>query len=147
MGSCRYEDGRVYVGLFERGKAHGQKLADSHQGDLRTALRPCCMPCSVCRTTCLTTSFFPFGNYDSHIRVIIAHAEPLRKSIHCLHQYTSPFATLTSVLFFYKEGPYISTQHRSKHRRGSPFTGSPHHHLVRIEIITSILVLIVSSLL
>jgi hypothetical protein len=58
--------------------------------------------------------FSPFGNYDSHIWVITAHAEPLRKLIHFLHQFTSPFATLPSVLF-YKEGLYISTQHRSKH--------------------------------
>jgi hypothetical protein len=33
-----------------------------------------------------------------------------------LHQYTSPFTTLPSVLF-YKEGLYISTQHHSKHCR------------------------------
>jgi hypothetical protein len=58
----------------------------------------------------------------------------------------SPFAMLTSVLL-YKEGLYISMEHHSKHRRGSPFTGSPHHHLVRVEIITSILVLTVSILL
>jgi hypothetical protein len=38
MGSCRYEDGRVYFGLFERGKAHGQKLTDSH------GAASCCMP-------------------------------------------------------------------------------------------------------
>jgi hypothetical protein len=73
-------------------------------------------------------------------------SEPLRKSTHFLHQYTSPFATLTSVLF-YKEGLYMSTQHCSKRWRGSPFTGSPQYHLVRVEIITSILVLIVSILL
>jgi hypothetical protein len=90
--------------------------------------------------------YFPFGNYNSHIRVITVHAEPLRKSIHFLHQYASPFAMLTSVLF-YKKGLYISTQHCSKHWRGSPFTGLPHHHLVSVEIITSILVLIVSILL
>jgi hypothetical protein len=79
--------------------------------------------------------YFPFGNYDSHIWVITVHAEPLRKSIHFLHQYTPPFATLTSVLC-YKEGLYISTQHHSKHQRGSPFTSLRHHHLVRVEIIT-----------
>jgi uncharacterized membrane protein len=38
-------------------------------------------------------------------------------------------------------------QHRSKHWRGSPFTGSPHHHLVRVGVNTSILILIVSILL
>jgi hypothetical protein len=65
-------------------------------------------------------------------------SEPLRKSTHFLHQYMSPFAMLTFVLF-YKEGLYISTQHRTKHWRGSPFTGLPHHHLVRVEIITSML--------
>jgi hypothetical protein len=53
---------------------------------------------------------------------------PLRKSVH-FHQYTSPFATLPSVLF-YKEGLYISMQYSIKPWCGSPFTGSPHHHLV-----------------
>jgi hypothetical protein len=70
----------------------------------------------------------------------------LKKSTHFLHQYTSPFTTLPSVLF-YKEGLYIFTQHSSKHWRGSPFTGSPHHHLVRVGVNTSILILIVSILL
>jgi hypothetical protein len=93
-----------------------------------------------------SSHYFPFGNYDSHIWVITMHAEPLRKSIHFLHQYTSPFAMLTSVLF-YKEGLYISMQHHSKHWRGSPFTGLPHHHLVRLGVNTSILILIVSILL
>jgi hypothetical protein len=73
--------------------------------------------------------YFPFGNYDSHIWVITMHAEPLRKSVHFLHQYMSPFALLPSVLFC-KEGLYISMQHHSKLWCGSPFTGSPHHHLV-----------------
>jgi hypothetical protein len=41
-------------------------------------------------------------------------SKPLRKSTHFLHQYTSHFATLTSVLF-YKEGLYIFTHHSSKH--------------------------------
>jgi hypothetical protein len=90
--------------------------------------------------------FLLVANYDSHIRVITMLADPLRKSIHFLHQYTSPFATLPSVLF-YKEGLYISMQHRTEPWHGSLFTGSPHHHLVRVEIITSILVLIVSILL
>jgi hypothetical protein len=58
--------------------------------------------------------YLPFGNYDSHIWVITANADPLRKSIHFLHQYTLPFTKLPSVLF-YKEGLYISTQHSSKH--------------------------------
>jgi hypothetical protein len=43
-----------------------------------------------------------------------AHAEPLRKSTHFLHQYTSPFTMLPSVLF-YKEGLYIFMQHSNKH--------------------------------
>jgi hypothetical protein len=58
----------------------------------------------------------------------------------------SPFTTLPSVLF-YKEGLYIFMQHNSKHWRGSSFTGSPHHHLVRVGVNTSILILIVSILL
>jgi hypothetical protein len=90
--------------------------------------------------------FLLVANYDSHIRVITMLADPLRKSIHFLHQYTSPFATLPSVLF-YKEGLYISMQHRTEPWHGSLFTGSPHHHLVRVEIITSFLVPIVSILL
>ncbi len=53
--------------------------------------------------------YFPFGNYDWHILVITGHADPLKKSIHFLHQCTSPFTTLPSV-FFYKEGLYISMQ-------------------------------------
>jgi hypothetical protein len=52
------------------------------------------------------------------------HAEPLRKSTHFLHQYTSPFTMLPSVLF-YKEGLYIFMQHSSKDWRGSPFTSRP----------------------
>jgi hypothetical protein len=89
---------------------------------------------------------FHLGNYDWHIQVITMHAKPLRKSIHFLHQYMSPFTMLPSVLF-YKEGLYISTQHSSIHWHGSPITCLPHHHLVRVEIITSILVFIVSILL
>jgi Ca2+/H+ antiporter len=88
----------------------------------------------------------PKSGEHSEFRVTTAHAEPLRKSAHFLHQYTSPFTMLPSVLF-YKEGLYISTQHHSKHWRGSPFTGSPHHHLVRVGVNTSILILIVSILL
>jgi hypothetical protein len=65
---------------------------------------------------------------------------------HFFHQYTSPFTTLPSILF-YKEGLYIFMQHSSKHWRGSPFTSSPHHHLVRVGVNTSILILIVSILL
>jgi hypothetical protein len=72
------------------------------------------------------------------IQVITAHANHLRKSSHFLHQYMSPFAILLSVLF-YKEGLYISRQHSSKHWCGSLFTSLPHHHLVRVEVITSIL--------
>jgi hypothetical protein len=82
----------------------------------------------------------------SQFWVITAHAEPLRKSTHFLHQYTSPFTTLPSVLF-YKEGLYIFTQHSSKHWRGSLFTSLPHHHLVRVGVNTSILILVVSILL
>jgi hypothetical protein len=63
------------------------------------------------------------------------HVKPLRTSTHFLHQYMSPLAMLPSVLF-YKEGLYIFMQHSSKHWRGPPFTSSPHHHLVRVEIIT-----------
>jgi hypothetical protein len=85
-------------------------------------------------------------NTQSSGRVTTVHAEPLRKSTHFLHQYTSPFTMLPSVLF-YEEGLYIFTQHSSKHWRGSPFTGSPHHHLVRVGVNTSILILIVSILL
>ncbi len=59
----------------------------------------------------------------------------LRKSTYFFYQYMSPLAMLPSVLF-YKEGLYIFMQHSSKNWRGSPFTGSPHHHLVRVEIIT-----------
>jgi hypothetical protein len=55
------------------------------------------------------------------------------------------FTTLPSVLF-YKEGLYISMQHSSKHWRGSLFTSSPHHHLVRVGVNTSTLILIVSIL-
>jgi hypothetical protein len=100
---------------------------------------------------CLVFSRFvpralPKSAEHSEFRVTTAHAEPLRKSTHFLHQYTSPFTTLPSVLF-YKEGLYIFTQHSSKHWRGSPFTGSPHHHLVRVGVNTSILILIVSILL
>jgi hypothetical protein len=69
----------------------------------------------------------------SQFRVITVHAEPLRKSTHFLHQYTSPFTMLPSVLF-YKEGLYIFMQHSSKHWRGSPFTGLPHHDLVRVGV-------------
>jgi hypothetical protein len=88
-----------------------------------------------------------FASERTNIRVTTAHAEPaLRKSTHFLYQYTSPLATLPSVLF-YKEGLYIYMQHSSKHCRGSPFTGSPHHHLVRVEIITSILVVLIVSFL
>jgi hypothetical protein len=87
----------------------------------------------------------PKSGEHSEFRVTTAHAEPLRKPTHFLHQYTSPFTMLPSVLF-YKEGLYISTQHSSKHWRGSPFTGSPHHHLVRVGVNTSILILIVSIL-
>jgi hypothetical protein len=54
-----------------------------------------------------------FGNYDSHIQIITTLTDPLRKSIHFLHQYMSPFATLPSVLF-YKEGLYISKHHSTK---------------------------------
>jgi hypothetical protein len=57
-----------------------------------------------------------------------------------------PFTTLPSVLF-YKERLYIFMQHSSKHWRGSPFTSLPHHHLVRVEVNTFILILIVSILL
>jgi hypothetical protein len=56
----------------------------------------------------------PKSAEHSEFRVTTMHAEPLRKSTHFLRQYTSPFATLPSVLF-YKEGLYIFTQHSSKH--------------------------------
>jgi hypothetical protein len=88
----------------------------------------------------------PKSAEHSEFQVITAHAEPLRKSTHFLHQNMSPFTMLPSVLF-YKEGLYIFTEHSSKHWRGSPFTGSPHHHLVRVGVNTSILILIVSILL
>jgi hypothetical protein len=88
----------------------------------------------------------PKSAEHSEFRVITTHAEPLRKSTHFLHQYMSPFTMLPSVLF-YKEGLYIFTQHSSKHWRGSPFTGSPHHHLVRVGVNTSISILIVYILL
>jgi hypothetical protein len=88
----------------------------------------------------------PKSGEHSEFQVTTAHAEPLRKSTHVLHQYTSPFTMLPSVLF-YKEGLYIFTQHSSKHWCGSPFTSSPHHHLVRVGVNTSILILIVSILL
>jgi hypothetical protein len=95
---------------------------------------------AICHTTCLIKVSY------SEFRVTTLHAEPLRKSTHFLHQYTSPFTTLPSVLF-YKEGLYIFTQHSTKHWPGSPFTGLPHHHLVRVGVNTSILILIVSILL
>jgi hypothetical protein len=98
------------------------------------------------RTRSVVPRASPKSGEHSEFRVITKHAEPLRKSTHFLHQYTSPFTTLPSVLF-YKEGLYVSTQHRSKHWRGSLFTGSPHHHLVRVGVNTSILILIVSILL
>ncbi len=66
--------------------------------------------CSVNVIPCAS----PKSAEHSEFRVITAHAKPLRKSTHFLHQYTSPFTTLPSVLF-YKEGPYIFTQHSSKH--------------------------------
>ncbi len=44
----------------------------------------------------------------SEFWVTTMHTEPLRKSTHFLHQYTSPFTMLPSVLF-YKEGLYIFT--------------------------------------
>jgi hypothetical protein len=50
-------------------------------------------------------------------------------------------------LSFSTKKDYIFTQHSSKHWRGSPFTSSPHHHLVRVGANTSILILIVSILL
>jgi hypothetical protein len=81
-----------------------------------------------CHTMCLTKVRWT-------LRVPGYYCKPLRKSTHFLHQYTSPFTMLPSVLF-YKEGLYIFTQHSSKHWRGSPFTGLPHHHWVRVEIIT-----------
>jgi hypothetical protein len=92
---------------------------------------------------------FLFGNYDSHIWVITMLTNPLRKPIHFLHQYTSPFATFATLpsVLFYKERLYISTQHSAKPWRGSLYTSLPHHHLVRVEIITSILAPIVSILL
>jgi hypothetical protein len=71
----------------------------------------------------------------SEFWVTTMHTEPLRKSTHFLHQYTSPFTMLPSVLF-YKEGLYIFTQHSSKHWCGSLLSGLPHHHWVRVEIIT-----------
>jgi hypothetical protein len=88
----------------------------------------------------------PKSAEHSEFRVITTHAQSLRKSTHFLHQYMSPFTMLPSVLF-YKEGLYIFTQHSSKHWCGSPFTGLPHHHLVRVRVNTSILILIVSILL
>jgi hypothetical protein len=88
----------------------------------------------------------PKSAEHSEFRVITMHVEPLRKSTHFLHQHMSPFTTLPSVLF-YKEGLYIFMQHSSKHWRGSTFTSLPHHHLVRVGVNTSILILKVSILL
>jgi hypothetical protein len=78
----------------------------------------------------------PKSAEHSEFRVITTHAEPLIDSTHFLHQYMSPFTMLPSVLF-YKEGLYICMQHSSKHWCGSPFTSSPHHHLVRVGVNTS----------
>jgi hypothetical protein len=100
---------------------------------------------TICHTMCLTTLFSFWKLWFTHLGYH-PHADPLRKSIHFLHQYTLPFTTLPSVIF-YKEGLYISMQHSSKHWHGSLFTSLPHDHLVRVEIITSILILIVSILL
>jgi hypothetical protein len=75
--------------------------------------------------------------WHTNIWVTTAHAKPLRESTHFLYQYTSPIATLPSILF-YKDRLYIFMQHRRKHWCGSLFTSLPHHHLVREEIITSI---------
>jgi hypothetical protein len=102
-------------------------------------------PCTVANGCCVVPRASPKSAEHSEFRVITMHAEPLRKSTHFLHQCTSPFTTLPSVLF-YKEGLYIFTQHSSKHWCGSPFTGLPHHHLVRVGVNTSILILIVSIL-
>jgi hypothetical protein len=69
-------------------------------------------PCH-CRTiTCLTNKSNHFLSAHTDIQVTTAHAKPLRKSTHFLYQYTSPLATLPSVLF-YKERLYIFTS--SKH--------------------------------
>jgi hypothetical protein len=78
----------------------------------------------LCHTTCLVKS--QVNTPDSGLLLHMS-SDPLRKSTHFLYQYTSPLAMLPSVLF-YKEGLYIFTQHSSKHWRGSPFTGLPHHH-------------------
>jgi hypothetical protein len=44
----------------------------------------------------------------SEFQVTTAHAEPLRKSTHFLHQYTSPFTMLPSVLFYKERTVYES---------------------------------------
>ncbi len=90
---------------------------------------------SICHTTCLTKWPNRHLNTMTSGLLPLMSSEPPRKSTHFLYQYTSPLATFPSVLF-YKERLYIFTQHCSKHWRGSPFTGLPHHHLVRAEIIT-----------
>jgi hypothetical protein len=87
----------------------GENLLHAQQfefGDERAKVESCC--------TVVVPSASPKSGEHSEFRVTTVHAEPLRKSTHFLHQYTSPFTTLPSVLF-YKEGLYISMQHRSKH--------------------------------
>jgi hypothetical protein len=100
----------------------------------------------ICSCRLVVPRASPKSAEHSEFRVTTAHAKPVQKSTHFLHQYMSPFTMLPSVLF-YKEGLYIFMQHSSKHWCGSPFTGSPHHHLVRVGVNTSILILIVSILL
>jgi hypothetical protein len=90
---------------------------------------------AICCTTCLTKSPNHHLNTPTSGLIPCMLSEPLRKSTHLLYQYMSPLATLPSVLF-YKEGLHIFMEHSSKHWRGSPFTGLPHHHWVRVEIIT-----------
>jgi hypothetical protein len=107
----------------------------------------------TCNTTfCINATVSYHVPHQSQVHTQSSRLSPRTPSLlvnplHFLQQYTSPFTTLPSVLF-YKEGLYIFTQHRSKNWCGSPFTGSPHHHLVRVEIVnTTILILIVSILL
>jgi hypothetical protein len=64
----------------------------------------------ACRTTCPTKLLSDFWTHRHP--GFTAHADPLRKSTHFLHQCTSPFATLPSVLF-YKEGLHTTMQHSS----------------------------------
>jgi hypothetical protein len=93
----------VPLALLRRRSAARQRNIisySSHRGD------------SYCVVPRASPHYFSFGNYDSYIRVITALADPLGNSVH-FHQYTSPFATLPSVLF-YKEGLYISMQYSTK---------------------------------